>query len=42
MSNIQITENGPGKYSLNGFIANLQTPEWISFAHKADNLQKIL
>ena len=36
MSNIQITENGPGKYSPEWFYSESQTPEWISFAHKAD------
>ena len=25
---------------LNGFIAKSQTPEWISFAHKADELRE--
>ena len=33
MSNIQITENGPGKYSPEWFYSESQTPEWISFAH---------
>ena len=36
MSNIQITENGSGKYSPEWFYSESQTPEWISFAHKAD------
>ena len=40
MSNIQITENGPGKYSPEWFYSESQTPEWISFAHKADNLRE--
>ena len=40
MSNIQITENGPGKYSPEWFYSKSQTPEWISFAHKADDLRK--
>lgn len=38
MSNIQITENGSGKYSPEWFYSESQTPEWISFAHKADEL----
>ena len=40
MSNIQITENGPGKYSPEWFYSESQTPEWISFAHKADELRE--
>ena len=32
MSNIQITENGSGKYSPEWFYSESQTPEWISFA----------
>lgn len=40
MSNIQITENGPGKYSPEWFYSESQTPEWISFAHKADDLRE--
>ena len=40
MSNIQITENGSGKYSPEWFYSESQTPEWISFAHKADELRE--
>ena len=40
MSNIQITENGSGKYSPEWFYSESQTPEWISFAHKADDLRE--
>ena len=40
MSNIQITENGSGKYSPEWFYSKSQTPEWISFAHKADDLRE--
>ena len=40
MSNIQITENGSGKYSPEWFFSESQTPEWISFAHKADELRE--
>ena len=40
MSNIQITENGPGKYSPKWLYSESQTPEWISFAHKADELRE--
>lgn len=40
MSNIQITENGSGKYSPEWFFSESQTPEWISFAHKADDLRE--
>ena len=40
MSNIQITENGPVKYSPEWFYSESQTPEWISFAHKADELRE--
>ena len=39
MSNIQITENESGKYSPEWFYNESQTPEWISFAHKADELR---
>ena len=40
MSNIQITENESGKYSPEWFYNESQTPEWISFAHKADELRE--
>ena len=40
MSNIQITENASGKYSPQWFYSESQTPEWISFAHKADELRE--
>ena len=40
MSNIQITENASGKYSPEWFYSESQTPEWISFAHKADELRE--
>ena len=40
MSNIQITENESGKYSPEWFYSESQTPEWISFAHKADELRE--
>lgn len=40
MSNIQITENASGKYSPEWFYSESQTPEWISFAHKADDLRE--
>ena len=40
MSNIQITENGSGKYSPEWFYSESQTLEWISFAHKADELRE--
>ena len=40
MSNIQMTENGSGKYSPEWFYSESQTPEWISFAHKADDLRE--
>ena len=39
MSNIQITENESGKYSPEWFYTESQTPEWIAFAHKADELR---
>ena len=40
MSNIQITENASGKYPPEWFYSESQTPEWISFAHKADDLRE--
>ena len=40
MSNIQITENESGKYSPEWFYTESQTPEWIAFAHKADELRE--
>ena len=40
MSNIQITEKESGKYSPEWFYNESQTPEWISFAHKADELRE--
>ena len=40
MSNIQITENESGKYSPEWFYSESQTPEWISYAHKADELRE--
>ena len=40
MSNIQISENGARKYSPEWFYSESQTPEWISFAHKADELRE--
>ena len=40
MSNIQISGNEAGKYSPEWFYSESQTPEWISFAHKADELRE--
>ena len=40
MSNIQITENGSGKYSPDWFYNEAQIPECVSLAHKADELQE--
>ena len=40
MSNIQISENESEKYSPEWFYSESQTPEWISFAHKADDLRE--
>lgn len=40
MSNIQISENESGKYSPEWFYSESQTLEWISFAHKADELRE--
>ena len=33
MSNIQITENGSGKYSPEWFYSESQTPESVSYTH---------
>lgn len=40
MSNIQITENGSGKYSPDWFYNEAQIPECISLAHKANELRE--